>query len=171
MHKLAITSLLLTIVLLACGAADKPRPDVEPIEREPPRCMHCGTTCGLAPVCVCEPGTKKRATIEFDVTCEPICVPGCGSTPRFLDGHGARANCTSCSEASCACRGRVRSCKRIRANAVDEDVPTVVRKVGYVCHCCSGSCAADCCGGGQRHRWLPAWWTSLTWWWPRMPLR
>ncbi|NBT12288.1 MAG: hypothetical protein EBS56_01620 [Planctomycetia bacterium] len=167
MHKPAITALLLAGALSACGAADKPAD--KPKERKPPACMHCGATCGLAPVCVCEPGTKKRPKVEFEVTCEPICVAGCGGGPRFLDGHAAGTTCTGCREEPCACRGRVRSCKRIRRETVDEDVPTIVRKVGYVCDGCSGRCAAGCCGGGQRRHWLPAWWVNLTWWWPRKP--
>jgi hypothetical protein len=111
MHKPIINAMLLAAVLLACGAADKEqaadkqkdssKPKVaekakgkddkgkddkeKPKEDEKPACMHCGATCGLEPICVCEPGTKKQPKVEFDVKCEPICVAGCGSKPRPFD--------------------------------------------------------------------------------------
>ena len=82
----------------SAGPAPADKPADKPEERKPPACMHCGATCGLAPVCVCEPGTKKRPKVEFEVTCEPICVAGCGGGPRFLDGHAAGTTCTGCRE-------------------------------------------------------------------------
>jgi hypothetical protein len=89
-----ITALLLTVALLACGAADKDKTaakdktaDKKDASKkdEKPACMHCGATCGLVPICVCESGTKKKPKVEFDVKCEPICVAGCGSKPRPFD--------------------------------------------------------------------------------------
>jgi hypothetical protein len=146
-----------------------PDKDAKKKEEEKPACMHCGATCGLAAVCVCEPGTKMRPKTEFEVKCEPICVAGCGSKPWHLHRCRDRATCTSCCEEPCECPSRVRSCKRLRLETVDEEVPTVVRKVKYVCDCCAGRCAAGCCGGRRRHTWVPAWWTDRTWWWPRKP--
>jgi hypothetical protein len=82
MHRPIITILLLSAVLLACGANDKEKTTADPIDasnqkapgkakgdQEPsakktakadttPACMHCGATCGLAAICVCEPGTS-----------------------------------------------------------------------------------------------------------------
>ena len=134
-----------------------------------PACMHCGATCGLVPVCVCEPGTKKRPKTEFDVTCEPLCVAGCTTAPWFLGWRHDRETCTSCCAEPCDCPSRVRWCKRLKRDTVDEEVPTVVRKVKYVCRRCSGTCSAGCCGADRRCRPLLAWWTNLTWWWPRKP--
>ena len=62
MPSRTITPLLLAVVLLACGAADKDKAaDKKDASQkaEKPACMHCGATCGLAPICVCEQGTKK----------------------------------------------------------------------------------------------------------------
>lgn len=159
-----IAALLFALALLACGAADKDK-DKNKEDRKP-ACMRCGATCGLTPLCVCEAGTKKRPKTEFEATCEPICVAGCGSKPWFLDWSCDRTTCTSCCNEPCECPSRVRFCKKLKKETVDEDVPTVVRKVKYVCRCCAGTCTAGCCRGGWRHR-VPAWWTNLTWWWPR----
>ena len=138
-------------------------------EEGKPACMHCGATCGLEPVCVCEPGTKKRPKTEFDATCEPLCVAGCTTKPWFLAWCHGREACTSCCEEPCECPSRVRWCRRLKRDTVEEEVPTVVRKVKYVCRCCSGTCSDGCCGANRRRQPLPAWWTNLTWWWPRKP--
>lgn len=132
-----------------------------------PACMHCGATCGLEPICVCESGTKKRPKFEFDTTCEPICVPACGSHVWPFRARAAGTGCTTCCEEPCACPGRVRSCKKLKKETVDEEVPTVVRKVKYVCAGCGGRGTVGCCDVEQPRRRPSAWWTDLTWWWPR----
>ncbi|MFM8985864.1 MAG: hypothetical protein ACKONH_07380, partial [Planctomycetia bacterium] len=53
----------------------------EQAERERPACMHCGATCGLVPVCVCKPGTRKIQKTEYETTCDPVCVPCCSGPP------------------------------------------------------------------------------------------
>jgi hypothetical protein len=190
MHKPIITAMLLAAVLLACGAADKEqaadkpkdsskpkasekakgKDDKEkPKEDEKPACMHCGATCGLAPICVCEPSTKKQPKVEFDVKCEPICVAGCSSKPWPFGRCEKRVSCTSCCEEPCRCPGWVRNCKKLKKETTDEEVPTIKRKVAYICDCCSGECTAGCCGVEPRRQRLPSWWTSLTLWWPRKP--
>lgn len=148
---------------------DKDKDKKKSPEEGKPACMHCGATCGLAPVCVCEPGTKKRPKAEFDATCEPLCVAGCATKPWFLDWCHDRTRCTSCCDEPCECPSRVRWCKRIKREMVDEEVPTVVRKVEYVCRCCSGTCSARCCNADRRIQPLLTWWTNLTRWWPRKP--
>ena len=167
-----ITSLLLAVALLACGADGKDKtPDKgKKAEKkdatkkdEKPACMHCGGTCGLVPVCFCEPGTKKKPKVEFDVTCEPICVAGCGSKPwPFGRCHG-RAGCTSCCAEPCRCPGWVRNCKKLKKETTDEDVPTIKRKVAYICDCCAGRCKSSCCGGGRARR-STSWWAFLMPW-------
>jgi hypothetical protein len=118
----------------------------------PPACIHCGATCGLTAICVCEPGTKKKTRIEFASRREPVCIPGCG-------GPEQRVGCTDCDAEPCACPGRVRLCNRLLAENVTEEVPAVVRKVRYVCRCCEATC-----GGRPRHE--PCWhWTTLLRWW------
>jgi hypothetical protein len=174
-----ITALLLTVALLACGAdgkektADKDKTaDKKDASKkdEKPACMHCGATCGLVPICVCESGTKKKPKVEFDVTCEPICVAGCGSKPWPFGRCNDRVGCTSCCEEPCRCPGWVRNCKKLKKEATDEEVPTIKRKVAYVCDCCAGRCTAGCCGGGRARR-APTWWACLTSWMTPAPSR
>ena len=191
MYRPIITILLLSAVLLACGANDKEKTTADPIDAShqkapgkakgdqdqpakktakadtTPACMHCGATCGLTPICVCEPGTKKQPKVEFDVECEPICIAGCGSRPWPWEKCGDRGGCTNGCEDRCRCPSRVRSRKQLKKETVDEDVPTIKRKVAYVCDCCAGRCAGRCDGGGCKV--VPclrpsSWWTRLGWW-------
>ena len=80
MRHRGIAAMLLVAVLACAGAADKPaeKKKDDGQKKDPPACMHCGATCGLRPICVCKPGTKKQPKFEFDVTCEPICIPEIG---------------------------------------------------------------------------------------------
>jgi hypothetical protein len=128
---------------------------------EKPACMRCGATCGLEAVCVCEPGTKKRPKTEFEVECNPICIAGCGNP--FGQRAGCTGGCTTCGPEACECRGRIRVVKKLERKNVDEEVPTVVRKVKYLCECCAGKCGAGCCGPAARHR-APSWWSRLLPW-------
>ena len=188
MHRPIITILLLSVVLLACGANDKEKTTADPIDasnpmapgkakgdqEQPakktakagttPACMHCGATCGLTAICVCEPGTKKQPKVEFDVECEPICIAGCSSRPWPLGNCGSRVGCTN----GCGrCPSRVRSRKQLKKETVDEEVPTIKRKVAYVCDCCAGRCAGRCAGGGCKvvSCLRPSlWWSRLGWW-------
>ena len=50
----------------------------KPKERSP-ACIHCGATCRLEAVCVCECGVKKKPKTEYEAPCDPICVPRCSS--------------------------------------------------------------------------------------------
>lgn len=134
---------------------------------EKPACMRCGATCGLEPICVCEPGTKKRPKTEFDVECGPICIAGCGD-PFDRKGSPACTGCTGCTHGGpepCECRGRVRVVKKLVRKTVDEEVPTVERKVKYVCDCCAGRCTAGRHEGPCRRGKTP-WWSRLLAWWP-----
>ena len=143
-------------------------PKKETAGDEKPACMRCGATCGLEPVCVCEPGTKKRPRAEFEVECAPICITGCGNPfgPRTTCTGGCASvagGCTTCGPEACECRGRIRVVKKLERKNVDEEVPTVVRKVKYLCDCCAGRCAAGCCGPAPRHR-SASWWGRLLPW-------
>ena len=187
MHRQIITILLLSAVVLACGANDKEKTTADPTDasnqkapgkakgdQEPsakktakadktPACMHCGATCGLTAICVCEPGTKKQPKVEFDVECEPICIAGCGSRPWPLGKCGNRVDCTNGCEDRCRCPSLVRSRKQLKKETVDEDVPTIKRKVAYVCDCCAGRCTDGGCAVVPCPR-LSSWWTRLGWW-------
>lgn len=183
-NKPLVTAMLLFATLLACGAADKDNAADEPKESgnsktfaksnadERPACMHCGATCGLAAVCVCEPGIKKQPRDDFDVECEAICVAGCSSMPWPFGRREARVGCTNCCEEPCRCPGWVRNCKKIRKETTVEEVPTIKRRVAYICACCAGgplaSCTGSNCDNRCEHR-SAGWWAHLTWWWPRKP--
>lgn len=160
-HRIAI---LLVAGVLACGgAAEKPAAD-------PPACMHCGATCGLEPICVCEPGTRKRPRTTFETTCDPICVPGCGSRLWPRRGAPGCAGCTSCTGCTdrgpgpCTCPGRVKQRKKLKKETTDEEVPAVVHKVAYVCAGCAGGIGG--CVGAAPAAGRASWWHGLTRWWP-----
>ena len=168
MRHRGIAAMLLVAVLACAGAADKPaeKKKDDGQKKDPPACMHCGATCGLRPICVCKPGTKKQPKFEFDVTCEPICIPGCSSHVWPFGGREARVGCTSCCEEPCSCPGKVRYCKKIKKETIDEEKPTIERKVAYVCRVCSGAGQARCCGVDSPQQ-RAAWWWQPPWWWPR----
>ena len=166
MNRPTITAMLLAVALLACGAADKEKAPDKPKAADKPNCMHCGATCHLVPICVCEPGTKRKPKTEYETQCEPICVPGCGSRPWPFGRCHEQVGCTGCREEPCGCPGRVRNRKTLKKETVDEEVPTIKRQVAYVCDACAGcdaiACgAASCCDdrcGTERE----GWWTRLT---------
>ena len=129
-----------------------------------PACIRCGATCGLEAICVCSPGTKKIPKVEYEVDCEPICMPGCGSTPWSF-GRREPAGCSSCTVEQPACPGRVRTRKLLRKETTEEEICVVERRVEYLCGPCSGRTPATCCGSDRKPR--PAtWWERLTAWWP-----
>lgn len=108
-----------------------------------PACRSCGGRCGLSPVCVCEPGTKKKSKTSYSMKCEPVCVP----TPRLLHGggHGHAASCTGgpcdgrCADAT------VRTKKSLMKTVTEEEVDIVTRKIEYVCCHCTGTDSASTC--------------------------
>jgi hypothetical protein len=197
MTKPPITVVLVTLALLAGGVAavangagekekavdtakekpgekasskDKDK-DKKAKEDPKPACMHCGATCCLVAICVCEPGTKKKPTVEFEVTCDPICVPRCGTKPWPFGRAHDRAGCTSCSSEPCECRAWVRSRKKIKRETGEEDVPTIKRTVAYVCDTCAGGGPVVSCTGSSAdvaaERRQAGWLTFLTGWWHR----
>ena len=126
---------------------------------KPPACRHCGATCGLEPVCVCRPGTKKKPVTEYATTCEPFCVPGCSGPPWFRHGGG----CAGCADECGRCPGSVRSRKKLSKDTRDEEVPVVTRTVEYVCCDCRPRSTAGCCDvrpeprAENRAPWWAAW--------------
>ena len=150
-------------VLLAAAACAAVALADKPAEKAPaPECMACGATCGLTPICVCKPGTKKKPKVEFSTTCEPYCVPGCSSRPWPFASHHAARGCTSCCDEPCKCPGRVRSRKKLTKETVDVEVPAIERSVGYLCCGCAGERPTSCCDapGPRQPR---NWWACL---WP-----
>jgi hypothetical protein len=131
--------------------------DKEKDKDKPPACMHCGATCGLEAVCVCECGTKKKPKTEYEAKCDPICVPRCSGLPWPFSHCRHGGGCTDCP--SDACRAWVRQRKTLVRETTDEEVSVVERKVKYVCCRCAGCGKAGCCGGGPAGAagWWPQW--------------
>jgi hypothetical protein len=126
-------------------------------ERERPACMHCGATCGLVPVCICMPGTRKIQKTEYETTCDPVCVPCCSGPPWKCQRRAT--SCTGC-EAECH-DAWVRQRKKLVAEQKDEERPTIERKVVWVCRGCDAGPSAGCTDGGdaasRRAGWWPSW--------------
>jgi hypothetical protein len=57
----------------------------------------------------------------------------------------------------------VRNRKTLKKETVDEEVPTIKRKVASVCACCVGRCTAGCCEVTPSPR-PTSWWNRLAWW-------
>ena len=161
----AIATALILIGSLASGLAvaadavattgkEKAQPQVES-----PACMHCGATCGLESVCVCECGTKKKPKTEYEVTCDPICVPRCSGLPWPFSRCRRGDGCTDCQPDPC--RAWVRHRKTLVQETTDEEVSVTERKVKYICSRCQGCQKTGCCGDGPAgagswwRQWLP----------------
>lgn len=158
-------------------AGGKPATATSPAKPESPkpdarRCMVCGATCGLTPICVCKSGTKKQPRTTFKTTCEPICVAGCGSKPWPFARPREGVGCTGCCEQDGRCPGWVRNRKTLTRETVDEEVPTIERRVGFICCACAGDgptasrTRGGCLDGPERReagswpwfaRWLKLW--------------
>lgn len=120
-----------------------------------PACRVCGATCRLTPVCVCEPGTKKKSVVEFEVDCDRICVPRCGGLPWPFSRKNSTA-CVGCTEGCETCRGWIRTRRTLSKETRDEELSIVKRKVEYVCDACGTQ--PGCCGTAAPPRsWWPAW--------------
>jgi hypothetical protein len=144
-------------------AKDKSK-DKEKEKDKPPACMHCGATCGLEAVCVCECGTKKKPKTEYEAKCDPICVPKCSGLPwPFSRCHrgGCTGSCTECRTESC--RAWVRQRKTLSKETKDEEVSVIERKVKYVCCRCAGAGRAGCCGESAAGC---GWWQGWLHWLP-----
>lgn len=150
---------LLAAAMACATAADKPAP---------PSCMSCGATCGLTPICVCTPGTKKQPEPEFSTECETFCVPGCSSRPWPLGHRDSSATCTSCCDDPAGCPGHVRVRKKLTKKTVDKEVATIERSVNYLCcRCARGPAATSCTTPppATNTRWSDRLWS----WWPWSP--
>lgn len=130
-----------------------------------PVCRNCGGSCGLEPVCVCEPGTKKKPTTTYSMKCELVCVPA----PCLLHGGSAHHHTPSCTDTPCdgGCADAVVRTKKTLLNTVtEEEVDILTRKVEYVCRHCSGNDTASSCASCTHTRPIPVerrpWW-SLPW--------
>jgi hypothetical protein len=126
-------------------------------KEEPSKCMHCGATCGLEAVCVCECGTKKTPKTEYEAKCDPICVPRCSGLPWPFSRCHRGAGCTDCQ--SDACRAWVRHRKTLVRETKDEEVSVIERKVKYVCRRCAATGKTGCCGDepAKHGGWWPHW--------------
>jgi hypothetical protein len=126
-----------------------------------PVCRVCGGTCGLEPICVCEPGTKKKPKTSYSMRCEPVCVPA----PSPWHGGGGLRHAPSCTGGPCdgGCGGAtVRTKKSLLKTIKEEEVDVVTRKIEHVCRHCSGretaSSCTSCTDPGRPRSWLPWAW-------------
>lgn len=179
----SITIMVLAGVVAAAGAgepsAGKPKTDTaqetttptakaEPNKAAAAACMHCGSTCKLTPICICKPGKKKQPRNQFETSCEPICVAGCGSKPWPFSRTEAGLGCTGCCDGPGRCSGWVRQRKKLTNKTIDEEVPTIERRVASICQTCAGDgCAATCtacgCLAPSEHR-AGGWWARFACW-------
>jgi hypothetical protein len=116
------------IVALFAAAADKPPAGSKAAaERD---ALHCPRG-GLYPVCRRVPVTKKKPHVEYDIKCEPVCVPGCSLLASCRDG--------------CGCEHvRIRDKKTLLKKVTQQEVSSYEYKIVWVC----GACAfGGCCGG------------------------
>jgi hypothetical protein len=146
------------VVLAAHGSAAA--------DKEQPACMHCGATCGLVAFCECKPGTKKTQKTEYDMTCDPVCVPGCSGFAWPWD----RRHCAGCTKgvSGCtddgsdgcgadSCRAWVRQRKKLVKETKDEEKEVIERKVVWVCRGCTSGCTAPAHPASTASGWWPAW--------------
>ena len=145
--------------------AEKAPADNKPAEKKKPACRVCGGTCHLAPICVCEPATKKKTKTTYAMKCEPVCVPEPCLSHHTLGKHHA-ASCTGAGcDGSCGAAS-VRTKKTLLKTMKEEEVDVIERKVEYLCRHCAGIDAAptccSCAGLGPASAPRP-WWKAL---WP-----
>lgn len=152
---LTIAALLL-VATLSLGAS---APGTQPGRS----CLRCGATCDLEPICVCSPGTAKESRVEYDVVCDPICIPGCGSSP-WPFGRRGPMGCSGRDDGPCDCPGSLRNRKVLRKETREEETCVVERRVAYLCGPCAGRGVAGCCASQAAPR-RPNWWEKLTAWW------
>jgi hypothetical protein len=155
-------TLYATVALAATAAAAADATPTAPKPAPKPACRACGGSCGLQPICVCEPGTKKKSTTTYSMKCEPVCVPA----PCLLHGGNPHRRPLSCTDSGCdgACAGAmIRTKKSLVKTVREEEVDIVTRKIEYLCRHCSGSGQATSC----RSCSAPAAATPRPpWWWP-----
>jgi len=178
MRPLSQTAALLATLALACplagaadpapaskqagsGAATPPKADKTDKADAKPACRVCGGTCGLEPICVCEPGTKKKPKTTYSMRCEPVCVP----TPCPWHGGEGGRHALSCAGGPCSggCGGAtVRTKKSLLKTIKEEEVDMVTRKIEHVCRHCSGretaSSCTSCTDPGPTRSWWPWAW-------------
>lgn len=116
----------------------------------------CCDRGAMVPVCRCKPTTRKKQKTEYEVKCEPVCVPGCGGSacgkrPAGCCGDGCDGD--GCCDTPC-CNATVRSKKTLLKKVVDEEEPAMEYEVEWVCATCVGGCSAGGCDadgrGGRR---------------------
>jgi len=139
--------------------------DQRPAAAAAPACGVCGGSCGLEPVCVCEPATRKVKKTSYAMRCEPVCV-----ADGRAGGHAAAA--ASCTATGCGCDGScssasIRMRKQLVKTVTEEEVDVIERKIEYRCRHCAGIEAAPSCSACAGHG--PAGEPAVPWWrrlWP-----
>ena len=127
----------MAIVTLFAAAATKPPVAPEattgqaraqtPAEPDTPQCPRGG----LYPVCRRVPITKKKPHVEYDMKCEPVCVPGCS----LLAGCHDDCDCGT---------ARIRDKKTLVKKVTQQEVSSYEYKIVWVCRTCAFG--GGCCG-------------------------
>jgi len=124
---------MLAAAVIATGAAlpaaPPPAAKTTAPEREPDRSAGCPG--GLVPVCRRVPTTRKKLHVEYDLKCEPVCVPGCG----LLGHHAGECRCGS---------ARVREKKTLLKKVTEQEIASHEYKIFWVCRACAFG--TGCCG-------------------------
>lgn len=113
-----------------------------------------GGCCGgpkLVPVCRCVPTTKKKPKTEYDVKCEPVCVPGCGKHVFGKRQSGCSGCCSDgagCCDQPCCDRATIRQKKTLLKKVVEKEENAWEYKVEWVCANCAAGCCPDGCSAG-----------------------
>lgn len=83
---------------------------------------------GLFPVCRRVATTRTKLETEYEMTCTPVCVPGCGLLARC----GGACGCTTAT---------VRQQKRLLKKVTEKQVASYEYKIVWVCRACAfGGC-------------------------------
>jgi hypothetical protein len=113
------------LVAAALAAEPAPAPPAEPRPaaagpEAPPR--HCPRG-GLYPICRRVPLKKKKPHVEYQIKCEPVCVPGA----CLLGG---------CST-GCGCGTTIREKKSLLKKTTEKEVDSYEYKIVWVCRACA----------------------------------
>jgi hypothetical protein len=87
---------------------------------------------GLIPVCYRVPTTRKKLHVEYQIKCEPVCVPGCGRLAHCRD--------------ECSCGDvHIRQKKTLLKKVTETDVQSYEYKIKWVCRACAfgGGCGGS----------------------------
>jgi len=135
----------------ASGKAATPPAPYEDSESTPGASGGCCGGPKLVPVCRCVPTTKKKPKTEYEVKCEPVCVPGCGKHlfgKRHSGCSGSSPDGAGCCDQPCCDHATIRQKKTLLKKVVEKEEDALEYKVEWVCATCAAGCCPDGCSAG-----------------------